>query len=319
MTSIQNIISLKEFNAYITLIKMDKMGSHMGDIMKEKFNKNCGSKFVNKIQDKCEDKFIEMVDVINEVFNQDKKVKFLNIIPLGYVANCHLNVSKFVYLINQMRGETAFEVVKGYNITSCKCITMLSTEVHSVVREIKTGLMIDFTEDFNDNMESKFFLEVEWLTKYYTSLALKHNSRKLDTIYLMRKHTCPDGERWQTSSGTRSMAHNKKELIDLLNEAKELELEEFDVNKHLKRSWIDVIDNRDRWIDLYDLDDTLYNLMTHDNESFYEGKMKILYKAKKIKAEENMSKEETLNTFLFKPTDNKSKKKTKKTKKKGRK
>ena len=49
-------------------------------------------------------------------------------------------------------------------------------------------------------MDYKFFIESEYLTKYYDNFVLKQQDRRLDFIRTLDKHTCDNGSNWDMSN-----------------------------------------------------------------------------------------------------------------------
>ena len=332
MPYLNDTITLEEFNDYMNLMGLDHLGRNIAIQKTQEFYENGTETHQNTIDEMYKPNVVEMVETINNLYKQDKPLHLLKIYPIGYIANCHLNCNKFVYLLNQRRGKIEFEVVKGYNITSCRCVKMVNTEVHSVVRHIKSGELFDLTQDFSLNIKDKFFIEVEWLSKYYTSLVKKYHNRSMDSIFLEKHHRCIDGKIYDISyvQDVSDCGIGKKNVKRKYEDVKDLDLDLYDNKTSLHDSWTHLIHNKHilimdgeygmlRWKEK-DHTTAYHTILRHTNEIIYYGeKPMTIHKAKKISAEENMTEEETLNTFLFKPNETKSKKKTKKTKKKGRK
>ena len=332
MPYLNETITLEEFNDFSNLMGLDHIGRNIAKKKCIEFYEEGTETHQNTIDDIYKPNIVEMVETINNLYKQDKKLHLLKIYPIAYIANCHINCNKFVYLLNQRRGEIEFEVVKGYNITTCRCVKMVNTEVHSVVRHIKSGELFDITKDFSLNIKDKFFIEVEWLSKYYTSLARKYKNRSMDCLFLEKHHRCIDGKIYDISyvQDASDCGIGKKDIKRKYEDVKDLELDLYDNKTSLHDSWIHLIHNKratifDGEYGILKWNEKCHNEMFMDdldynNEIHYHGTPPMtIHKAKKISAEENMTEEETLNTFLFKPNETKSKKKTKKTKKKGRK
>ena len=342
MASLNSVITYYEFFDLLQLIHWDTTGRIVGERQREQYYTRGDRTHQNIPMDKYNDNVIEMGEYINKTFKQEKKVKNIMLYPIGFVANCHGNSSKFVALLNARREKEVFEVVKGYNITTCACKQMVSTEIHSVIRHIESGSLFDITDDFDMKLEFKMFIEVEFLTKYYEFIIHKRNTRGLDCIFNIPQHRCPLSGQVYVAQGadykfgqlraskTSSRKEFKIRLADLIDSG----LEEY--KTPMKQCWDILINNRKacvyapdmngmepfRWkkVKVDGKEKELYDFYNYPSEigTGYKPPSKY-YTAKKVEAEENMSKEETLNTFLVKPNDNNKSKKKSKSKKKGRK
>ena len=81
-----------------------------------------------------------------------------------------------------------YKKVNGYNITTSDDGQLVSMEVHSVIKDIHTGELIDFTTDFC-GQEYKFFIECDWMTEFYIfSGAIFGYDRAIDYILNKEKH-----------------------------------------------------------------------------------------------------------------------------------
>lgn len=73
--------------------------------------------------------------------------------------NCHYNSSKLCQIANKK--DKKLRHLVGYNFHSCPCGRFYSMEIHSVVQDIATGEMMDFTEDFAGETEKWFIPVIE--------------------------------------------------------------------------------------------------------------------------------------------------------------
>ena len=207
-------ITNTEINKIKYIIDLEVKGRQIGEESREDFYRQSCIQHLNKTEDAYSKGMKKMVMKINRHHNKEAKhLHFIKIIKIGNIACCHFNSRVATYLLNHLRGKKDFELVKGYNITSCPCNKLVQSEVHSVVRHIDSGTLYDFTEDFHKNMDYKFFIESEYLTKYYDNFVLRQKDRRLDFIRSVDTHTCDDGAIWDVSNSFHQMNTNKHETL----------------------------------------------------------------------------------------------------------
>ena len=85
----------------------------------------------------------------------------LPVYPIGFILRCHQNATVFSKL------NPNFERVDGYTIVACPCHRHGTLELHSVVRNKKTRILYDITDDKYDEQE-KWFVQIN--TDYVDSL-----------------------------------------------------------------------------------------------------------------------------------------------------
>ena len=79
-----------------------------------------------------------------------KDPELLNIQGIGINNLCHNNTKRFCEL------NPDFVSALGYNVSSCRCGCVLSYEIHSVVKDKRTGKYWDITKDFNKENQKWF-------------------------------------------------------------------------------------------------------------------------------------------------------------------
>ena len=206
LISLADYITIDEIKALIHFYNHDKEGIYIGKQSRREFEDRGGLSYHSVLDDKDKPNVVKMVKTINQTFKQEKELHLLTIYPLGFVANCHINIRKAVYLLNKMKGKEEFEMARGYNFTSSRDAEMVVAEVHSVLRHKETGYLFDLTDDFDKSMKHKFFIEVDWITDYYDDMVLNKKTRTIDFIYSKAKHIENDGLEWNAQYlGTRTI------------------------------------------------------------------------------------------------------------------
>lgn len=184
-------LSIKQINRIFYYLGLDAEAVAQGERSREQYYGMCERvpEYQSSITDLGSKGVLKIVNFINTLYKQKQEPRLLTIIPLGQVANCHGNAKKAVHLLNEMGYN--FTVVRGYNLISCPCNHYCSAEIHSVMKDEKTGLFYDITPDFDRDMKYKMFLECEFMTKYYQYISIELKCRELDFIHLKKSHNCP--------------------------------------------------------------------------------------------------------------------------------
>ena len=131
-----------------------------------------------------------MVKKLNKLFNGNspKELIYMEVLGGGPAANCHENSRRGAFFMNGYSKIQNWKKVSGYNITTSDDGELVSAEVHSVVKDIHTGELIDYTTDFC-GQEYKMFIECEWLSNQYVfNQKVFGNSRAIDYILNKEKH-----------------------------------------------------------------------------------------------------------------------------------
>ncbi len=93
----------------------------------------------------------ECVDVTPLCDELKSRLTKIEITPIGINNCCHQNTDFFC-------NEAPFDRRSGWNMTSCPCGKFYTFELHSVNKD-RTGVLWDFTKDFNEET-SKYFIEI---------------------------------------------------------------------------------------------------------------------------------------------------------------
>ena len=173
----------------IEYLNLDVEAQRLGSSAIEERLAGGGCSVVSKEEDKDKTHFKKMVKKLNKCFNKGKDVKpvFMMVRGGGPAINCHENSRRAVMIMGE-----EWVSVKGFNICSCDCSKLITSEIHSVIKNVETGEYIDYTTDF-DGEKFKWFLECDWITKnhiYLKHLHTRGNARVFDTIINIQEHKC---------------------------------------------------------------------------------------------------------------------------------
>lgn len=142
----------------------------------------------------------DVVEEITEMAIGIAPPQKIKIVPLMTRNCCHYNSTKLCQIVNKK--EKKIRHLLGYNFCSCPCGRYYSMELHSVVQDITTGEMMDFTEDFGGETE-KWFVPVREIDRdnngnNYLSVIGFAKQLKSEFLYSRdEKHSCrlPNGEK----------------------------------------------------------------------------------------------------------------------------
>jgi len=123
------------------------------------------------------------------------KAHKLKIIPMLRERLCHNNVQD----IRKISTEDTQHVI-GYNITSCFCGEIYCLEIHSVLKIVETGELIDLTKDFAHE-KTKWFIPVYEFERTDTThkimsvirVLYKHFEGSLNVYSFKKTHKCING------------------------------------------------------------------------------------------------------------------------------
>ena len=100
---------------------------------------------------------------VNSISKNDKSPVKLSVIPLGWQLNCHRNSQCGADYLNSLTGKKEWTWTTGYVYMECECKKRINTELHSVLKHIPTGELIDITTDIDKSITYKWFQECEQL------------------------------------------------------------------------------------------------------------------------------------------------------------
>ena len=100
---------------------------------------------------------------VNSISKNDKSPVKLSVIPLGWQLNCHRNSQCGADYLNSLTGKKEWTWTTGYVYMECECKKRINTELHSVLKHIPTGELIDITTDADKSETYKWFQECEQL------------------------------------------------------------------------------------------------------------------------------------------------------------
>tara|TARA_R110002073_G_scaffold6027_1_gene36324 strand:+ start:43 stop:798 length:756 start_codon:yes stop_codon:yes gene_type:complete len=178
-------------------LQMDTQANRIGeDAIKMASTKmNMGTHIVIKNKNK----FNKLVKKLNKLFNKTpKEPKLLEIINYGPATNCHQNAKRAELWLGE-----DYTRVYGYNLCFSNCGMNIAAEVHSVVKNIKTGEYFDYTTDFCGETH-KWFLECDGLkNKYEFTHLIFSNKRVLDMLTNVKGiFKSFDGSKWDNRNYT---------------------------------------------------------------------------------------------------------------------